>query len=144
MILGVIFSFLAGIFICLQSVFNTRVSDKIGLFETTVIVHAIGLTVAVIAMYIWGDRNFKTLKEVNKLYLLGGVFGVIIIYSVMKGISLLGPTFSVAILLITQLILATIIDVYGLFGSQKIDFDYTKPLGILIMIVGIVIFKLKG
>lgn len=142
--LGIIFSFIAGIFISLQSVFNTRVSDKIGLFETTVIVHAIGFTGAVIAMIILGDGSFKRLKEVNKLYLLGGAFGVIIIYSVMKGISLLGATFSVAILLITQLIFATIIDTFGLFGSPQIKFDFTKPLGILIMIVGIIIFKLKG
>ncbi|MEL5864862.1 DMT family transporter [Clostridium cochlearium] len=139
-----IFSFLAGIFITLQSVFNTRVSDKIGLVETTVIVHAIGFIVAAIAMIILGNGNFKRLQEVNKLYLLGGAFGVIIVYSVMKGISLLGATFSVAILLITQLIFATIIDTFGLFGSSQIKFDFTKLLGILIMIVGIIIFKLKG
>lgn len=142
--LGIIFSFIAGIFISLQSVFNTRVSDKIGLFETTVIVHAIGFTVAVVSMLILGDGSFKRLQEVNKLHLLGGAFGVIIIYSVMRGISLLGATFSVAILLITQLIFATIIDTFGLFGTPQIKLDFTKPLGILIMIVGIIIFKLKG
>lgn len=38
--LVVIYSLLAGIFITLQGVFNTRVSDKIGLWETTTIVHA--------------------------------------------------------------------------------------------------------
>lgn len=142
--MGIIYSLLAGILISLQGVFNTRVSDKIGLWETTTIVHGIGFSFAFILMLIWGDRNFKRLGEVNKLYLLGGIFGVIIVYSVMKGISLLGPTFSVAILLITQLIFATIIDTFGLFGNPKIKFDFTKPLGILVMIIGIIIFKLKG
>ena len=142
--LGIIYSLIAGIFISLQGVFNTRVSDKIGLWETTTIVHAIGFVFAFIVMLIWGNGNFKKLDSVNKLYLLGGVFGVIIIYSVMKGISLLGAGFSVSILLITQLIFATIIDTFGLFGSPQIKFDFTKPLGILVMIGGIIIFKLKG
>lgn len=142
--LGIIFSILAGIFVSLQSVFNTRVSDKVGLFETTVIVHVTGLIVAIAAMVLWGDGSLKRIGEVNKLYLLGGAFGVIIIYSVMRGISLLGATFSVSILLVTQLIVATTIDIFGLFDSPQIKFDFTKPLGILIMIAGIVVFKLRG
>ncbi len=142
--LGIIFSLIAGIFVSLQSVFNTRVSDKIGLFETTVIVHAIGLAVALVAKFILGDGSFKGLYEVNKLYLLGGAFGVIVVFSVMKGISQLGASLSVAIQLISQLVIAMIIDAFGLFGSPQIKLDYTKPLGLLIMIAGIIVFKLKG
>lgn len=142
--LGIIYSILAGILISIQGVFNTRVSDKIGLWETTTIVHAIGLAFAFIIMLIWGDGNFKKLEAVNKIYLLGGAFGVIVIYSVIKGISLLGVTFSVEILLITQLICATIIDNFGLFGNPQVKVDFTKLLGILVMIGGIIIFKLKG
>ncbi|WFD10539.1 DMT family transporter [Tepidibacter hydrothermalis] len=141
--LGVIFSFIGGIFITIQGVFNTRVSDKIGLWETTVIVHAVGLTVALIVMFIWGEGSFKKLQSVNKLYLIGGAFGVIIIFSVIKGFTLLGPSYSIAILLITQLITGTIIDTFGLFGNPQMKFHLTKPLGILVMIAGIIIFKLK-
>ena len=87
--------------------------------------------------------NFKKLKDVSIIYLFGGVFGVIIIYSVMKGISLIGTTFTTAILLITQLIIATIIDSLGLFGSIQMKLDFTKVVGLGIMIFGIFIFKLK-
>ena len=82
--LGILYSLFAGIFISLQSVFNTRVSNKIGLWETTVVVHAIGFAFAFIIMLIWGNGNFKKLESVNKLYLLGGAFGVLIIYRVMN------------------------------------------------------------
>lgn len=140
---GIIFSLIAGIFISLQSVFNTRVSDKAGLFETTVIVHIVGFIVAIIAMFIWGDGSIKRVQEVNKLYLLGGAFGVLIVYSVMRGISQLGASFSIALQLITQLIFAAIIDAFGLFGSPQIKLGFTKPLGILIMIFGIVVFNIK-
>lgn len=142
--IGIIFSFIAGLFISLQNVFNTRVSDKIGLWETTTIVHASGLICAIIMMLAFGNGSIEKYTEVNKLYLLGGILGVIIIFSVMKGISILGPTLSVSIILITQLVMATVIDTFGLFGNPQIKFDFTKPLGVIIMIIGIVIFKLKG
>lgn len=142
--IGIIYSICAGIFISLQGVFNTRVSDKVGLWETTTIVHFIGFSCALIITIIWGNGNLKKLGQVNKFYLLGGIFGVVIVYSVIKSISLLGATFSAAILIITQLMLSTIIDTFGLFQTPKISFHFTKPLGIIIMILGVIIFKLKG
>lgn len=142
--LGIIFSFIAGLFISLQGVFNTRVSDKIGLWETTTIVHVTGLIGAIIMMLAFGNGSIEKYTEVNKFYLLGGIFGVVIIFSVMRGISILGPTLSVSIILITQLVMATVIDTFGLFGNPQIKFDFTKPLGVVVMIIGIIIFKLKG
>jgi transporter family-2 protein len=142
--IGTIFSILAGIFIALQSVFNTRVSEKIGLLETTTVVHAIGLITAIIALIFFGTGDYKKLHDVNKLYLLGGAFGVIIIISVIKGISLLGASFAVSLMLITQLIMATLIDIFGLFGTKQIKLDITKPIGIILMIIGIIVFKIKG
>lgn len=142
--LGIIFSIIAGIVVSVQSVFNTRVGDKIGLVETTVVVHLVGLIFGLIVTFFLGSGDFKRIGEVNKLYLLGGVFGVIIVYTVMQGINLLGASYSGAIMLVTQLVVASLIDIFGLFGNQKIDFDSSKFLGIIIMIVGIVIFKLKG
>jgi len=141
---GAVYSIIAGFFISLQGVFNTRVSDKIGLWETNTIVHATGLIFTFAVMMLFGNGSFQRLGEVNKIYLLGGIFGVVIVFSVMKGISLLGSTYSVAVLLVTQLIIATIIDSFGLFGNQQIRFDFTKPLGVAVMIAGIIIFKFKG
>ncbi|MBW4829399.1 MAG: DMT family transporter [Clostridiaceae bacterium] len=142
--MGVLFSAIAGILVSLQSVFNTRVSDKIGLWETNTMVHFIGFIFCLIIMLGFGNVGYEKLGEVNKLYFLGGVFGGLIVYSVMAGISLLGTTLSTSILLVVQLIIATIIDTFGLFESPKIEFHFTKPLGVLIMIIGIIVFKLKG
>lgn len=141
---GILFSILAGVFVGLQGVFNTRVSDKIGLLESTTVVHGVGFVFALIITLMYGSGSFGKIGEINKLYLLGGVFGVIIVFSVIKGISLLGAGFSVAVMLVAQLIIATIIDTFGLFGSPQIKFEYTKILGLLFMIFGIILFKLKG
>jgi bacterial/archaeal transporter family-2 protein len=143
--IGAIFSILAGLFIALQGVFNTRLNEKIGLLETVTLVHAIGLTTALILLIFFSNGgDFKKLHDVNKFYLLGGAFGVIIIISVIKGISLLGASFAISLMLVTQLIMATIIDLLGLFGTKQVKFDITKPLGIILMILGIVVFKIRG
>lgn len=141
---GIIFSIAAGVFISLQGVFNTRMGEKIGFWETNVFVHGSGLAFTLILLFAVGSGSFSKLGEVNKLYMLGGVLGVLILFCVMNAISALGATYSVAILLVTQLIAATFIDSFGLFDSLIIRFDITKFFGIVIMIIGIVVFKLKG
>lgn len=141
---GLVFSILAGILVSLQGVFNTRVSEKIGQWETTSLVHLSGFVFSILILLLFGKGNMGKIGEVNPYYLLGGVFGVIIVFSVIQGISLLGTTFAVAILLVTQLLVSATIDYFGLFGTQAVRFDFTKVLGVMVMILGIVIFKWKG
>jgi transporter family-2 protein len=141
--LGIITSLIAGICMSFQGVFNTRLSEKIGLWETNVIVQASGLLLTVIAVLIFGNGAFKNIKNSNKLYLLGGALGVIIIYTVMQGIKSLGPTCSISIILVAQLTSAAIIDAFGLFDSTQVKFGMTKIIGVIVMIVGILIFKYK-
>ncbi len=128
----------------LQGVFNTRAGEKIGLWETNLFVQFTGLIFTLIIVLIAGNGNLKAIKEVNKLYLLGGILGAIIIYSVMQGITNMGPTYSISTILVAQLLAAGIIDSFGIFGAHQIKFTLSKFIGIGIMIVGILIFKWKG
>jgi len=141
---GVVFSVIGGVLIGIQGVLNSRISAKIGLWETTTITHVLGLVLTLLLLRLVGDGSFRRIGEVNPWYLMAGVFGAVIVFSVIKSISVLGPTLATAILLVTQLVVASAIDYFGLFGSEAVRFDFTKPLGIALMVVGIVIFKLRG
>ena len=140
---GVICSILAGLFMSLQGVFNTRVSEKIGSWETNTIVQGSGLALTLIILFFAGNGNIKKVTEVNKLYLLGGFIGVFIIFTVMAGIKSLGPTCSIVIILIAQLLSASVIDIFGLFDTKPLCFHFSKIIGIVVMIAGIIIFKFK-
>lgn len=142
--IGIFYSLLAGMVVALQNVFSTRVGDKIGMWETTFVVHLIGFIFALIMVVIVGNGNLKNISEVNKIYLLGGVLGVFIIFSVTNSITALGASLTMSLMVISQLIFATVIDTFGLFGTEKIPFDFTKLMGLIIMIVGVVVFKSKG
>lgn len=141
---GISFAILAGLFISLQGVFNTRLGEKLGFWETNTFVHGTGFALTLLLMLFFGNGSFSGIGQVNKLYLLGGALGVMIIFSVMNAISTLGATYCIAILLVTQLIAATVIDSFGLFGSPVIKFDMTKFIGLVVMVAGILIYKMKG
>ena len=141
--LGIICVIISGIAMSIQGVFNTRLGEKIGLWETTSLVQGIALVCSLIILFLFGDGSFSNLKTTNKFYLLGGVLGVVITYTVIKSVGSMGPTLGIGIILVAQLLSAAIIDAFGLFGSEKIKFSLNNFIGIAIMIIGIVIFKWK-
>ena len=142
--LSIIFAIISGISMTLQGVFNTRLEEKVGTWETNVIVHGTALVLTIIIVMLFGKGSFRAVKEVNKLYLLGGILGVIITFTVMKSIGSMGATLGIGIILIAQLASAGIIDAFGLFGTDRVTFGFREFLGIGIMILGIIIFKWRG
>ncbi|CAB1254946.1 DMT family transporter [Clostridium sp. MT-14] len=142
--LGILYSIIAGISMSIQGVFNTRLSEKIGLWATNTIVQGVGFIITLIIVLSSGKENWGNINCCKKLYFLGGVFGVIITFTVMQGIKSLGTTHSISIILVSQLLAAALIDFWGLFDSQKINFTFNKIAGIIIMIIGILVLKWKG
>lgn len=140
---GFIIAIISGIAMSLQGVFNTKLSDKIGTWETNTIVQGSALVLTLIILFFFGNGNFREIKSANKLYLLGGALGVIITFTVIISIKSLGTTVGIGTILIAQLLAAALIDAFGLFGSEKVPFSFHEILGIVIMIAGIVLFKWK-
>ena len=46
-------------------------------------------------------------------------------------------------IIVTQLLVAYLIEVFGLFGAQKAGFDWSKVVGMLLLIAGVLVFKWK-
>ncbi len=138
---GFLMAALAGAAMSIQGVFNTRLSDKIGLYESNMLVQGSAFVLALIAMFIFGNGSLKEIANVNKLYLSGGAIGFLITVTVMLAISKLNPTLAISTILIAQLLVAALIDAFGLFGSEKIAFGFTKYIGIALMIAGVLVFK---
>ena len=53
----------------------------------------------------------------------------------------LGPAKAAMLIVISQLAVAYIIELFGLFCVEKVDFQWRKLIGMAVAIVGIVIFK---
>lgn len=139
--MGFIFSAIAGAAMSIQGVMNTRLSDKIGLYESNVFVQGTAFLFSLIAVWFLGKGNFKEISQVNKFYLLGGLIGLIITITVMLGVGKLGPTIAISTILISQLLVAAIIDAFGVMGSEKVAFTWTKYAGLALMLGGVLLFK---
>jgi transporter family-2 protein len=140
---GVLISLLSGALMSIQGVWNAAVTR-----ETSVWVSAgwVQLTAFLTCLVLWlvtGRPEVGGLWSVRPWYLLaGGVLGAFITYTVIKGMNALGPARSVMLIVISQLLVAYLIELFGLFGTEKTPFEWKKLIGMVLAIAGIVIFKM--
>ena len=142
MLWGIIFSIIAGMAMSVQGVMNTRLGEGIGNMEANTFVQGTAFALALIVLIFWRQGSFTALGQVNKLYWLGGVLGIVITLTVMLGIKSLGTTLSISIILISQLLIAAVIDAFGLMGSEKVAFGWSKYVGLALMTGGMLLLSL--
>lgn len=139
---GIIFALLGGACITLQGVANTRISSDMVTWQAATITQFAGFILAAIILMFVRDVNLQGLKQVKPLYLAGGAFGAVIIFSEVSAIQQIGVTFTISALLIAQLFLTFLVDSNGWFGVVKQKMKLPQFLGIALMITGVIIMKL--
>ncbi|NUU76656.1 DMT family transporter [Paenibacillus xylanilyticus] len=139
---GIIFALLGGACITLQGVANTRISTDMGTWQAATITQLTGFILAAIILVFVRDVNLQGLKQVKPLYLAGGAFGAVIIFSEVTAIQQIGVTFTISALLIAQLFLTFLVDSNGWFGVVKQKMKLPQFLGIALMVAGVIIMKL--
>lgn len=142
MLVGILFALLAGLLMSVQGVFNTRVMDASSMWATNSWVQLTAFAVSISVWFFAGRENlFAVFNVENKIYLFGGVIGAFITFTVIKSISGLGPAYATMLILLAQLVVSCLIEVFGFFGTEKISFEWSKLIGVSLMIAGIIIFK---
>ena len=74
--------------------------------------------------------------------LLGGVIGAFITATVIWSMNGLGPAKAAMLIVISQLTVAWLIELTGIFGMEKQPFSMRKLLGLLIAAAGVITFEL--
>ena len=143
--LGMLLSVLSGACMSIQGVFNTQVTKQSSIWVASGFVQFTALLVCVLAWVVTGRQGtVASLFAVdNKYMLLGGVLGAVITYTVIKGVELLGPAKANMFIIVTQLLVAYLIELFGLFGTQKASFEMNKLIGMLLLIARVIVFKWK-
>lgn len=139
---GILVALISGALMSIQGVFNTEVTKQTSLWVSTGWVQLSAFAVCVLAWIFTGSDSIAALWQVeNKYTLLGGVIGAFITITVIQSMGSLGPARAAMLIVISQLAVAYVIELFGLFGVEKVDFEWRRLLGMAIAIVGIVIFK---
>ena len=138
---GLIFSIIAGAAMSVQGVMNTRLGERIGTMEANALVQCSAAALSLLVLLFYRTGSFSALGGTPKLYWLGGVLGLVITVTVMLGIGRLSPTVAISVILISQLLVAALIDAFGWMGSEKVAFGWTKLAGLALMIGGVLLLK---
>lgn len=136
---------ISGAAMAVQGTFNSVLGKIIGIWESTLVVHIIG-TITVLAIMLLIGKNFNNFTKFNEVpwyAYLGGILNVLIIFTVVKTMPVIGVGNATTAIIVAQVSTAVLIDGLGLFGMKKYDFQYIDILGIALLAIGAYILLLE-
>ena len=142
---GFLIALLSGALMSVQGIFNTQVTKSTGIWVSNGWVQLSAFALCVVVWLATGRESVSTLWEVRPHYmLLGGVIGAGITWTVIQSVSALGPARSALLIVIAQLAVSYLIQLFGLFGMDQEPFSWKKAGGLPLAVAGIMIFQLSG
>ena len=138
---GFIIAIVSGALMSIQGIFNTNVTKSSSIWVAAGFVQLTALATCLI-MWLFNGRPEVSgvLRVDNKVSLLGGVIGAFITFTVVKSVSELGIAKAEITIVVAQVIVAYLIELFGLFGSKKAEFSWLKLLALIIAVGGVFMF----
>ena len=136
---GFIIAIVSGALMSIQGIFNTNVTKSSSIWVAAGFVQLTALATCLI-MWLFNGRPEVSgvLRVDNKVSLLGGVIGAFITFSE------LGIAKAEITIVVAQVIVAYLIELFGLFGSKKAEFSWLKLLALIIAAGGVFMFYMVG
>lgn len=140
--IGILIAIISGALMSVQGVFNTDVTKNTSIWVANSWVQFTALAVCLTAWGISDRSSFAALFKMQPKYvLLGGVIGAFITWTVVRSMDKLGPAQAVLFIVVAQMICAWVIELLGLFGTEKTDWSVQKLIGMLVAIGGVILFQ---
>lgn len=142
---GFIIAIVSGALMSIQGIFNTNVTKSSSIWVAAGFVQLTALATCLIMWFFNGRPEVSGVLRVdNKVSLLGGVIGAFITFTVVKSVSELGIAKAEITIVVAQVIVAYLIELFGLFGSKKAEFSWLKLLALIIAAGGVFMFYMVG
>jgi len=128
-------AFIAGAMVMLAGVLNAQLASRIGLFRGTSVNYIMGLlTLVIISLLLKsGVDNYRTIGEINPVFLLGGGFLGVIATTGMNFVLPKIPTVYSSLLIFSGQVAAGLIIDFFLFGV----FSTAKVIGAVLILMGL-------
>ncbi len=139
---GILIALLSGALMSVQGVFNTEVTKQTSIWVSAGWVQLTAFAMCLVMWLFTGRHQIGGLWQVQPWYMLtGGILGAFITFTVIKSVGSLGPARSALLIVVAQVIVAYLIELFGLFGVEKAGFEWKKLIGAAVAIIGIAIFR---
>jgi transporter family-2 protein len=128
----------AGLAGSIQVALMSRLGERIGVLEALAFSTALTAGAAVVILVLARQSLAGFADAVHQPWwmLLGGLMGLLIVFTVTYAGPRIGVAATVGILIAGQLAMGAAIDRWGLFGSDRIALHWPRVLGIALLAVG--------
>jgi transporter family-2 protein len=122
----------------MQIAVQGRLGDRVGSLEAVATAAVIGGVLALVLLLVV-RRSLGGIEDAvagPKWQLLGGIFGVAIVFGITFAAARIGVLATTAFLITAQFALAAIIDRLGWFGVDRVAVTWPRVTGIVLLAVG--------
>jgi transporter family-2 protein len=128
----------AGLAGSIQVALMSRLGERIGVLEALAFstVLTAGVAVVILLLAHQSVSGFERAVHQPWWMLLGGIMGLLIVFTVTYAGPRIGVAATVGILIAGQLVMGAAIDRWGLFGSERIALHWPRLVGLGLLAIG--------
>lgn len=130
-------AFIVGALTTVQSAINTSLGRYIGSIGAALVSFLVGTATLTIVYFMYGEKGLSNVAKVPPYLFIGGLLGALFVFGMIKLLPQIGAGGAIAWGIAGQLLLAILIDQFGLFGQSKIPLDWTRGLGATLLLIGV-------
>lgn len=132
----ILIGLVGGMSIGLQGPLSSMITQKLGSLESVFIIHLGGAVAALIPMLFFGSKLGQW-KSVPWYALIAGAFGLIVISAMGYMIPRIGAAGALITLMAGQILVASILDHFGLLGMAPRAIDLQRIIGFGVVMLGV-------
>ena len=133
----VILAIVGGIAVALQGHFMGIMDQRIGSKESVFITYASGGVLTALMMIVARGGHLSAWQNAPWYALCAGILGLVIVGTIGYTVPRLGLTAAFTVIVASQLVVAVILDHFGLFGAAVRAMDLPRITGLILLILGV-------
>lgn len=134
--MDIFYALFSGVICTIMLAINGQLSDTIGLYASTVVIHLSGL-VTLLLLCRWRQIRLPFHNQLPWYMYIGGVIGVFTVYFNSLTIQVIGASLVSALGLLGQIVTSLVFEHKGAFGCVQNHITKEKLFSIVILLIGI-------
>ena len=136
--LAVALASVAGLAGAVQVAVMSELGERVGVAAALAVSAVVTLVLAVAILLVARDgiANFRDAFHIPAWLWVGGALSILIVLAVTVGGARIGSAATIGIIIAGNLVMAAVIDRYGLFGVDRIALTWPRVLGIVLLGAG--------
>ena len=115
-----------------------ELGERVGIAPALVFAVIVSLVCALVALLVV-ERSFSGVRaayEQPKWLWIGGVMSILIVFAITLGAPRIGTAATIGLVIAGNLLMAAVIDRFGLFGQDEIPLAWPRLVGIALLAIG--------